>query len=173
MLMTSPCQVKMSYPTRNRFLQTHDPETDPDAFDAAWTSRNADAAEVARFAPNYAGSPIVPGSTGRPGALGDHRFEARAGHHLAPAVLADGTQAFDHVGSGFTLLACGANPRDLGAAEQAARTSGVPVRIVATDGPTPYGAKFILVRPDHFVAWVGEAWPAERDVLAAAAGYRS
>ncbi len=156
----------------NRFLQTHDPEKDRAAFKAAWSTRNADAAEVARFAPNYAGSPIVPDSPGQPSALGDHQFHARAGYHLAPAVLSDGTQVFDHLGPDFTLLVCSADPRDVHAAEQAARKSDVPLKIVALVGPTPYDARLILVRPDHFVAWTGETWPAESDLPAACAGYR-
>lgn len=156
----------------NRFLQTHDPEKDAAAFKSAWSNRNADAAEVARFAPNYAGSPIVPDSPGQPSALGDHQFQARAGYHLAPAVLSDGTQMFDCIGPDFTLLACGADPSNLRAAEQAARTLNVPMKIVAIDGPTPYGARLILVRPDHYIAWAGETWLAESDLLAACAGYR-
>ena len=154
----------------NLFLQTHDPQSDRAAFQAAWSQRNADAAEVARFAPNYAGSPIVVGGEGKSSALGDHSLVARAGHHLAPHVMPDGSQVFDRLGPGFTVLAFDADAADLRAIQQAAATGTVPVSVVASTGPAPYGATFVLVRPDHFVAWAGDVWPEAGDLLARCAG---
>ncbi|MFZ3584486.1 FAD-dependent monooxygenase [Loktanella sp. DJP18] len=155
----------------NEFLQTYDPEKDLAAFEAAWSARNADAAEVARFAPNYTGSPIIPGTTGQPSALGNHTFLARAGHHLAPAVLSDGTPVFDRLGPEFTLLAFGASPDALHRATQAAAAANVPLTIVTDDSVTRYGARLVLVRPDHFVAWAGDDWPSNAALPARCAGH--
>ncbi len=151
----------------NRFLQTFDPAKDREAFEAAWYKRNENAAEVANFEPNYEGSPIVDGP-GRPSARGDHRFEARAGHHLAPHILSDGANVFDRLGPGFTLLSFGmrAGP---GPAKAAAR-AGIPLAEVADDAGSPYAAPLILVRPDHYVAWVGDDPAEAAKALLTAAG---
>ena len=37
---------------------------------------------------------------------------------------------------------------------------GCPLRVITdtrADGREKYGARYILVRPDHFVAWAGDA----------------
>ena len=81
--------------------------------------------EVHAFEPNYEGSPVVcrPATRGAPrvsSALGSHRFEARAGHHLAPAALPAGGNVFDALGPGFTLLAFGADAQAVQAFRDAA-----------------------------------------------------
>lgn len=148
----------------NRFLQTHAPETDRAAFEAAWYARNAAAVEVAQFAPNYQGSPVVCGPEGRPSARGDHSFAARAGHHLAPQPLAQGGVSTDRLSGGFTLLAFGDAPADGLVAAAAAR--GVPLALVRDSGPNAYGAALVLVRPDHYVAWAGDT-DADADAILA------
>ncbi|MBV0912440.1 FAD-dependent monooxygenase [Anianabacter salinae] len=153
----------------NRFLQAHDPSRDKAAFEAAWYARNVGAAEVAKFEPNYEGSPIVAGS-GTPSARGDHRFEARAGHHLAPQTLSDGANVFDRLGPGFTLLSLGgADPGD--AASAAAARAGIPLAVVRDTAKTAYGAPFVLVRPDHYVAWTGTRAADAAEALLLAAGH--
>ena len=77
-----------------------------------WQARNQGADEVMAFAPNYEGSSIIGGS-GRPSARGTHLFTARAGHHLAPATLADGTQVFDALGRRLFLCSRPETARDL------------------------------------------------------------
>jgi 2-polyprenyl-6-methoxyphenol hydroxylase-like FAD-dependent oxidoreductase len=146
------------------FLATHRPDADPEAFARAWAAR-PDASEIVSFEPNYEGSPIVAG-TGSPSAKGDHRFEARAGHHLAPRALSDGRTTYEALGRGFTLF------RFDGVG--AARTEcGVPLETV-TDSyegeRRDYGARAILVRPDGFVAWAGADCPDIAPVLRMAAG---
>lgn len=156
----------------NRFLQTHAPEKDLKAFETAWYARNEGATEVANFAPNYQGSPIVTGEPGKPGARGDHRFQARAGHHLAPQPLAGGGNAVDRLGPGFTLLAFGEGRAQVAGFAAAAQARGLPLDVVTDAGANAYEAALVLVRPDHFVAWAGNAATgAEAEaILARAAG---
>ena len=123
------------------FLTAHSPD-DPD-FEKRWGARNADAEEVLAFEPHYEGSPVVAGD-GTPSARGSHRVEARAGHHLSPAE--DGTMP--PLGPGFTLLAPNAEDGPEG---------DMPLDVVPGDWAPVYGAPFVLVRPDGFVAWAGGA----------------
>ena len=152
----------------NRFLQTYHPEQDRAAFEAAWYARNAGAAEVAQFAPNYQGSALVTGAAGQPSARGDHSFAARAGHHLAPQPLTRGGQSTDLLAAGFTLFAFG------GAATHefvgAAQARGIPLAVVEDDGPNAYGAALVLVRPDHYVAWAGDTASDAARILTKATG---
>ncbi|TFZ04674.1 FAD-dependent monooxygenase [Ramlibacter rhizophilus] len=144
-----------------QFLEAHDPARDRAGFEAAWQARAQGAVgEVNAFEPHYEGSPVVWPGTGeaRCSAKGSHRFEARAGHHLAPAVLADGRNVFETLGPGFTLLALGADAQATQAFRDAAAEQGLPLQLVqeAAGGEADrYGAQWVLVRPDHFVAWVG------------------
>lgn len=156
------------------FLRTFDPERDRNAFDAAWRDRSIGArTEVGAFEPNYEGSPIVPGTQGAGGtALGRHRLEAMAGHHLAPAELPSGGNLFDRLGSGFTLIDLG-NASGAHAFAEAASARAIPLTLVTDHAPAladRYGATLILVRPDEFVAWAGREAPDADAVLAAAVG---
>ena len=132
------------------FLATHRP-ADPD-FAELWQRRNQGADEVMAFEPNYEGSSII-GGGGHPSARGDHQFTARAGHHLAPATLGDGSQIFDALGAGFALLTT------IGTAgfDRSAEELGVPLQVfeMSQDAADKYESPMILVRPDHFVAWAG------------------
>ena len=166
------------------FLDAFDPERDLAAFEQAWKARAQGAVgEVHAFEPNYEGSPVVKpadGADGRPlvsSALGSHRYEARAGHHLAPAALAAGGNVYDALGPGFTLLAFGADAKAVQAFRDAAAALAVPLAVVeaACEGEAArYDARLVLVRPDHFVAWAGLdaaiAPQAAREVLGAARG---
>ena len=138
------------------FLRTHKPG-DPD-FEHLWSTRNLDADEVAAFEPNYEGSPLV-GGPGAPSAHGSHSFLARAGHHMPPADLGDGRKAQDTLGPGFTLLTLGGDTGVADAFRAAADHAGLPLRVVEAgpDAARHYGASVLLVRPDHYIAWAGEA----------------
>ena len=129
------------------FLANHKPE-DPN-FERLWQARNAGADEVMAFEPNYEGSPIIGGS-GQPSARGDHRFKARAGHHLAPGTLDDCRQIFDVLGSGFTLLTTQQTQSPIKFEHPIGRLQ------MSAETAQQYEATAILVRPDHFVAWVGD-----------------
>ncbi len=142
------------------FLATHKPG-DAD-FETAWSSRYEQGSGVWNFEPNYEGSPII-GGPGAPSAVGDHRVEARAGHHLTPVEGLD----WSALGPGFTLLTSG----DDGGFVEAAREMGLPltVQTIPTDTAEALGAPRILVRPDAFVAWAGEGG-SPGDILARATG---
>lgn len=83
---------------------------------------------------------------------------ARPGHRAPHLWLADGTSLHDAFGPGFTLLSLGGAT---GAEDMAARLGkahGVAPRAVAIadrDVRDAYQADYVLVRPDHHVAWRG------------------
>jgi 2-polyprenyl-6-methoxyphenol hydroxylase-like FAD-dependent oxidoreductase len=139
--------------SQREFLAKHDPVSDPAGFDRAWEERKAGAGTgVADFEPHYEGSPII-SARGNPSAVGSHSFHARPGHHLPPR---DGV--FGDLGTGFTLITAGSSHDPAAAFRAAANELGVPLDVV-TRNPggeaDDYGSKLILVRPDHFVSWVG------------------
>jgi 2-polyprenyl-6-methoxyphenol hydroxylase-like FAD-dependent oxidoreductase len=142
------------------FFESFSPERDPVAFESALRLRAQGAiGEVHAFEPNYEGSPIVIRAGSEPGvcsAKGSHRFEARAGHHLAPAVLSSGRNVYDALGAGFALLAFGARPDAVRAFLDAATRLNIPLTVVealAEGEAARYEASLVLVRPDQFVAW--------------------
>jgi 4-hydroxyisophthalate hydroxylase len=144
------------------FLEAHDPAVDRDAFETAWRARAEGAiGEVNSFEPHYEGSPVVSrdGSDGASSsAVGSHEFEARAGHHLAPAVMADGRNVYEALGPDFTLLALDADPATVDTFRRAAADLRLPLTVVDDPGVGEMGryeARLVLVRPDHFVAWAG------------------
>ncbi len=146
--------------TDRDFLACFSPERDLAAFEQALQARAQGAVgEVHAFEPHYEGSPVVwrgSGERGVSSAKGSHRFEARAGHHLAPAVLGSGVPVFQALGPGFTLLALGAHPDAIEVFRDAASALNMPLTIVeasAEDQAARYEARLVLVRPDQFVAW--------------------
>lgn len=165
--------IAKSIETDREFLETFDPARDPEAFERAWQARASGAVgEVHAFEPNYEGSPIVLGPArpdGRGGsAVGSHRFEARAGHHLAPAALSDGRNVYEALGPGFTLLGFGVEPQVLQAFERAAQELSLPLTVVqdTREGERGrYEAALVLVRPDQFVAWTSDGPAAGTDPL--------
>ena len=149
------------------FLAAYDPASDLAAFEAKWAERSSGAkSEVASFEPNYEGSPVVCGPPGgRCSAIGSHAFAARAGHHLSPVKLSGGESAYARLGDGFTLFGLGT---DTAAFSRAADELGVPLQTVhdhGEDARSRYGAGLVLVRPDQFVAWAGEAGADARGVM--------
>ncbi len=160
------------------FLRSFDPELDKAAFEAAWDARKAGAVgEIQSFEPNYEGSPIVFGPQGgQCSAVGSHSFEARPGHHLAPRQLSSGRNVYELLGDGFTLLAFDADEAQTSAFAIAAESAGVPLKVIRdawTDDRKAYAQRLILVRPDQFVAWTGDAAPADAQaVLRRATGSR-
>lgn len=153
--------IEKAIETDRKFLEAFDPERDRAAFEGEWKARQSGArSEVNAFEPNYEGSPVVSGPPGgRCTAAGSHTFTARAGHHLAPHVLATGRNVFDELGDGFTLLALDPDSAANDAFTAAARTAGIPLKVVHDDsgaGRTHYEASYVLVRPDQFVAWTSQ-----------------
>ena len=154
--------IAKSIESDRAFLEAFDPVRDRSAFEAAWQARAQGAVgEVHAFEPHYEGSPVVTPPDSAPrvsGAVGAHRFEARAGHHLAPAVLSDGRDVYATFDAGYTLLALGADETAVAHFRAAAQAMGLPLKVVRgerTGEAGRYAAPLVLVRPDQFAAWAG------------------
>lgn len=158
------------------FLDRYNPARDRAEFERAWKEREAGIGErLMTYEPNYEGSAVIAGPPGgKTTAHGEHSFKARAGHHLAPQKLSSGRNVFEELGSGYALLAFGAeaNAGDIFARE--ARALNLPFKIIRDTydgGREVYGARLTLVRPDHYVAWTDNALPDDpRHILATVAG---
>ena len=159
------------------FLAAFNPAVDKATFERDWAKRATGAtSEVQSFEPHYAGSSIVFGPPGSvTSAAGKHEFAARAGHHLAPQRLSSGRDVFEEFGDGFALLAFDADSKAIDAFRQAADLRHIPLKVVADTrrgGRERYDAALVLVRPDQFVAWAGDAAIPDADtILARAAGH--
>jgi 4-hydroxyisophthalate hydroxylase len=151
------------------FLARYSPERDREEFAREWAEVTKEYGRRLRnFEPHYEGSPVVAGPPGAAiSAHGEHTFLARAGHHLPPRTLASGRNAFAELGPWFTLLALDAPDGSTDGLEAAAKDLGVPL-IVVRDGAgqaADYGATLVLVRPDQFVVWTGDAAPDDPEAL--------
>ncbi len=94
----------------------------------------------------------------------------RAPHFWLDAGRGYGSSLFDRMGFGFTLLRLGAKPPDSSAIEHAARERGVPLQVLdvpQADARELYGRDLVLVRPDQYVAWRGDAPPPDASRLLA------
>jgi 4-hydroxyisophthalate hydroxylase len=150
--------------TDGDFLARYNPDRDRAEFELAWKARETDIGDrLQACETSYEGSPVVAGPpNGVCGAHGTHMLKARAGHHLAPQLLSSGRNVFEELGRGFALLAFDAADSTVQAFDRAASRYGVPLKIVRdsySEGRTAYEARFILVRPDQFVAWTGDRVP--------------
>lgn len=155
--------IAKSIETDKDFLEKFDPLKDQAAFEHAWAQRSQGAiGEVHAFEPNYEGSPVIwhnQAASRLCSAKGAHLYQARAGHHLAPAMLSNGRNVFEVLGDGFTLIALGTDSTETQVLIDAAATAGVPLNVIqekAGSEADRYEAHWILVRPDQFVAWVSE-----------------
>jgi 2-polyprenyl-6-methoxyphenol hydroxylase-like FAD-dependent oxidoreductase len=79
-----------------------------------------------------------------------------------------GDSLFDRLGRGFTLLRLGGTTADTASVEAAARRRNVPLTVL--DMPMHYArdlydCDLALIRPDQYVAWRGNASPADADAL--------
>lgn len=160
--------IAKSIETDKSFVATCNPEVDRVKFERVWAQRASGAVgEVNAFEPHYEGSSVVVHASEKHrncSAAGSHQHSARVGHHLSPAILPSGQNVYEHLGDGFTLLVCG----DPSIPETQAVVSNfvavaasleLPLRVTPLDNNAEvarYEARLILVRPDHFVAWVGD-----------------
>ena len=147
------------------FLTRFNPHRDRSEFERAWSGRTSGETAPASYEPHYEGSPIVWGPAGsRSSVHGQHAFEARAGHHLAPAPLSSGGNVFEQLGRGYTLIALTGDRRPAEAFQTAAAALGIPLRVIVDTFAAEraaYGCRFVLVRPDQHVAWTGNDLPAD------------
>lgn len=151
------------------FLSTYSPDKDKSAFEAAWQARSSGAAsEVDRYQPNYRGSSIVFGnSEAESDAVAPHSFKAQSGFHLAPRSCDSGVNIYDQLSAGFSLIAVGAPADEVSFFESAAENIGLDLKVIRTTAASEaadYNARYILVRPDHFVAWAGSSVNDESEV---------
>jgi 2-polyprenyl-6-methoxyphenol hydroxylase-like FAD-dependent oxidoreductase len=85
---------------------------------------------------------------------------------LPHAWLGPGRSLYDELGEGFTLLVRRPGT-GTGAIEKAARTRGVPLRVLDVPDQDPVhrgvhrGPALALVRPDQYVAWAGDCEPGD------------
>jgi 2-polyprenyl-6-methoxyphenol hydroxylase-like FAD-dependent oxidoreductase len=142
------------------FLQTYDLQRDPEAFEQAWQARSKGAVgEVHAFEPHYEGSPLTwPAAAADAvcSAKGSHQFKARAGHHLAPAMLDSGKNIYQALGQGYALLAVGTQETDQRLWQETAKSMGIPLTLIAQEVNSEtdrYEMSWVLIRPDQFVAW--------------------
>jgi 4-hydroxyisophthalate hydroxylase len=160
------------------FLDRYSPDKDRAEFEQAW-KRHAGAAapRVLTYEPHYEGSSIVCGPPhGVCSARGEHTFKARAGHHLPPQRLSSGRNVFEELGTDFTLFAFDADDNAALAFAAAAKRQNVPLKIVRDsygDGRTAYEARIILVRPDRYIAWIGDSAAADAAAIMAKVAGRS
>jgi 2-polyprenyl-6-methoxyphenol hydroxylase-like FAD-dependent oxidoreductase len=111
------------------------------------------------------GSPLIAGPplTAGPPLIAGDPVAGQPGGLLRHAWLNGGTSVYDELGTGFTLLA-GRRAGGHGRIEQAARSRGVPLKVLDLD-LDPAGPALVLVRPDQFVAWAGDREPDDAAAL--------
>jgi 2-polyprenyl-6-methoxyphenol hydroxylase-like FAD-dependent oxidoreductase len=116
----------------------------------------------------YSGSPLVVADGAPPPDDWHHYTPSAAPGARAPHVwLNDGTSIFDRFGRDFTLLRfdSGFDTRPF---EAAAQRRGVPLSVLdvpSDEARDLYARDLALVRPDHHVAWRGNALPDHADAL--------
>ena len=153
--------------SERKFLETYNPNRNKAEFEEKWKEfEGTQGGRVGRYEPHYEGSPVVWGPPGgRTSAHGQHMLKARIGHHLTPRPLSKGGDTFDELDLlGFTLLAFDADDATVSAFEAAAKAKQIPLKIVRDSyagGREDYESKLILVRPDQYVAWMGNEAPAD------------
>jgi hypothetical protein len=92
---------------------------------------------------------------------------ARPGSRAPHAWVDDGRSTLDLFGDGFVLLAFGSAAGDGSSIVAAARSRGVPLKLIPIEDPAIaklYERRLVLVRPDGHVCWRDDAPP--RDPLA-------
>ena len=113
----------------------------------------------------YDGSPLVV-SDGLPPPESLERYVpsdipgGRAPHLWLDKNRGKGSSLFDHFGLEFTLLRFA--DADVAALERAAKERGIPLKVFDVrlpDAKTLYARKLYLIRPDHYIAWRGDALP--------------
>ncbi|HUY07727.1 MAG TPA: FAD-dependent oxidoreductase [Acidimicrobiales bacterium] len=141
------------------WLNAHNPSVDRADFEGAWAERVEASEEPSDYEVNYQGSSIVINlAGGESGVHGEHLLKARAGHHLAPLMLSSGKNVFEELGTGYTLVALDISDNVVESFELAAQQLNIPLTVIRdsyADRRLEFESPLLLVRPDQFLAWVG------------------
>ncbi|MGW0478258.1 FAD-dependent monooxygenase [Nonomuraea sp. NPDC003214] len=111
----------------------------------------------------YAGSPLIAADDG-PAPVSStsvYRPSGAPGSRLPHFWQSRDRSLYDALGPGFTLLEIATDPADA-AWEEAAAARGIPFtrhHLHRPDLLELYGARYVLVRPDHHIAWRGDTPP--------------
>ncbi len=141
------------------------------AYGAGWVASRGDEYDkpLVDLGTRYDGSPIVwddhsPAPDGSSARI--YTPTAKPGGRAPHVWLADGRSTIDLFGAGFTLLRTSSTV-DASSFERAAMERGLPLRVeFVPEAISACAASLVLVRPDGYVAWRGEATSAEAaDVL--------
>jgi 4-hydroxyisophthalate hydroxylase len=152
------------------WLDRHNPEQDPVAFETAWVEYGATGGTRPQpYEPHYEGSSVIAGPPGGKTSIhGRMAFKAEAGHHLAPKPLSSGRNVFEELSDGFTLLAFDAPAESVQALETTAHANNVPLKVILdtfADGREQCEAHLVLVRPDQYVVWAADDAPSDAPAL--------
>ena len=147
-----------------KFFETYNPEKDLDAFMGVWEKKKVGNSKIATaYEPHYEGSSVIDGPPdGVSSAHGEHKLEARAGHHLAPLTLSSGKNIFEEISNDFCFIALDGDDDVIENFRSSARRLQIPLKVIFDNqesGRDSYNTRYILVRPDHYVVWVGDAAP--------------
>jgi len=142
------------------WLKAHNPEVDRADFESAWADRVEASDEPSDYEVNYQGSSIVINPAGgSSGVHGEHVLKARGGHHLAPLMLSSGKNVFEELGAGYTLIALDIADDVVASFERAASEANIPLKVIRdsyADSRLEFESPLLLVRPDQFLAFVGD-----------------
>jgi len=119
----------------------------------------------------YSSSPIIvrDGTEERPPSFEDYVPSAAPGNRAPHLWLKDGSSLYDHLGMGMTLLVLGDLAVD--SIRHASAARGIPLEVLTVDEPDLsklvelHGAKAVIIRSDHHVAWRGDRLPDDVDRL--------
>lgn len=102
-----------------------------------------------------------------------YRPSTAPGARLPHIFLGDGSALYDHLGSEFTLLSAGRS--EAHEFSTTANRLGIPLKVAVLDDEPRLRVlerSMLLIRPDHHVAWRGDALPSNLETtLARAAGH--
>ena len=146
------------------FFDTYDPEKDLDAFTHAWEKKKIGTSKMATaYEPHYEGSSVIDGpADGVSSAKGEHKFEARTGHHLAPLTLSSGKNVFEEIGNDFCLIGLDGDDDVIDDIQSSANRLQIPLKVICDNQNgqrDSYATRYILVRPDHYIVWKSDTAP--------------
>ncbi|CAN0569362.1 unnamed protein product, partial [Laminaria digitata] len=118
----------------------------------------------------YDASPLIvgDGTEPPPDSPVDYVPSACPGGRAPHVWLDDGASIHDRFGKWFTLVKFGAPDTDMSPFEAAAAALNVPLDVIDVAEPAAralYQCAFALIRPDHHVAWRGDALPDDAGAL--------